>query len=45
MRNNSWLKEHEFFGLFQSPGTQNYRPAEPIAYTQGSDHDIFVKAD
>ena len=30
MRNNSWLKEHEFFGLFQSPGTHNYRPADPF---------------
>jgi hypothetical protein len=27
MRNNSWLKEHEFFGLFQSPGTHYYRPS------------------
>src|ERR1700751_1103664 len=30
MRNNSWLKEHEFFGLFQSPGTHSYRPADPF---------------
>jgi len=36
------LQQTREANLYAPTGTHNYWPAEPIAYAQGSDHDIFL---